>query len=118
MTGNAETGINQLETLTANIKHSQYGFYNDELVFFICTITVDQQNKYESYNKLITLLASVDNSILLKTFLQAHIAAKCGHNDDAINFLKENIEYKNQNKTPLFFYKTKNISDQNAAIFS
>ncbi len=104
MTGNTETGINQLETLTANIKHSQYGFYNDELVFFICTITVDQQNKYESYNKLITLLASVDNSSLLKTFLQAHIAAKCGHNDDAINFLKENTFGDQYIKLPILDY--------------
>ncbi len=101
MSGSVETGVSQLENLKANIQQSKYPFYNDELVFFICNIIIDQQHKYADYPKLLNYLAALDGGSLLKTFLQAHIAYKSGHNDDAINFLKDYSYNSQYIKLPL-----------------
>jgi Tetratricopeptide repeat len=86
--GDVTTGLKQLEDVRVALPKSKYGFYYDEVVFFLCTIEIDGQHDNKAYSRLISYLDNMDKNSLLKAFLQGHIAAKTGHNDEAINYFE------------------------------
>jgi hypothetical protein len=88
MKGNSRNGIAQLEKLRTDINGSKYGFYSDELIFFLCYMDIDVLHNKNNYTKLMGFLQGMDDKSLLKMYLKGYVAAKTAHNDDAINFLE------------------------------
>jgi hypothetical protein len=87
--GNANTGIRTLEALTSTLPKSQYSFYSDEVVFFLCYIETDLVHNKANYNKIMSYTASMDNSSLLKSYLQGYVSARNARNDSAIEYLQK-----------------------------
>ncbi|MES3017573.1 MAG: tetratricopeptide repeat protein [Bacteroidota bacterium] len=85
--GNVSTGMRTLESLAAALPKSQYSFYKDEVVFFLCYIETDLAPNKANYNKIMGFTASMDDTSLLKRYLQGYISAKNGRNDTAISYL-------------------------------
>ena len=88
MHGDAEAGIKQMEEVRGKFTKTKYAFYNDEIVFFICTVDVNMLHDVNSYGKLTGYLNSMEGNSLLKVYLQGYVAVKTAHNDDAIVFLE------------------------------
>ncbi|MDB5006084.1 MAG: Tetratricopeptide repeat protein [Mucilaginibacter sp.] len=104
MTGNAQAGLKQLEELRTELTKTKYDFYNDEVVFFLCNINIDVLHNYNAYPKLITYLSGLENSSLLKVFLEGRIAAKTAHNDEAIAYLEARPKSNQYVSLPLINY--------------
>jgi hypothetical protein len=88
MSGNTQTGIKQLEDLKIALPKTKYGFYNNEVIFFICTADITVVRNANDYTKLIGYLSDMESGSLLKAYLQGYVASKTAHNDDAITFLE------------------------------
>lgn len=89
LSGDIENGTKNLEYLANNLSKTPYAFYKDEVIFFLCYIETDIIKNASSYQKLINYTSSMDNSSLLKNYLQGYIAFRNSHNDDAISYLKK-----------------------------
>lgn len=87
MSGNIQTGYSELEKLRTQIPGSQYAFYKTEVIFFLCIMDIDVMHDRNNYAKLSTYVAGLDSQSILRTYLQGYIAARTGHNDDAIENL-------------------------------
>ncbi|WP_428331035.1 tetratricopeptide repeat protein [Mucilaginibacter sp.] len=87
MNGNVQTGIKQLEVLRTELPKTSYSFYNDEVIFFICSIDINVLHSKNSYNKLISYLSGMENGSLLKVYLQGYVSSKTAHNDETIAYL-------------------------------
>ena len=87
MTGNTQAGIKQLEDLWVALPKTKYGFYKDEVAFFLCNIDFDILHNQNNYARLAPYLSAMDGNSLLKSYLQGYAAYKTGHNDEAIAFL-------------------------------
>ena len=121
MSGNVQAGINQLEKLKTELPQSKFNFYNDEVVFFICTISIDALRNYQAYPQLVTYLSTIDNSSLLKSFLLGNIALKTAHNDDAILYLQASPRSAEYLSMPVMDYLLGNAKlnrmDSGAAVY-
>jgi tetratricopeptide (TPR) repeat protein len=104
MTGNAQAGIKQLEALRAELPKTKYSFYNNEVVFFICTIDINVLHNLNDYSKLMSYLSEMESSSLLKAYLQGYVASKTAHNDDAIAFLEASPNSNQYVKLPAINY--------------
>lgn len=87
ISGNASSGIRTLESLASSIARSPYSFYKDEVVFFLCYIETDLVHNKANYNKIMSLTASMNDSSLLKSYLQGYVSARSAQNDRAIDYL-------------------------------
>jgi hypothetical protein len=87
ISGNISSGIKTLENLSAALPRSSYGFYKDEVVFFLCYIETDLVPDKTNYDKIMALTASMNNSSLLKSYLQGYVSARNAKNDKAISYL-------------------------------
>lgn len=85
--GDANTGIRTLESIALSLPRSPYSFYKDEVVFFLCYIETDLIHNKANYTKIMRLTASMDDTSLLKYYLQGYVSAKNAHNDTAISYL-------------------------------
>lgn len=85
--GNASAGIRTLESMISTLPKSGYSFYKDEVVFFLCYIETDLLHNKANYNKIMDLTATMDNTSLLKSYLQGYVSARNAHNDSAISYL-------------------------------
>jgi len=88
MDGNIQAGVSGLEKVRVQIPDSKYSFYKDEVVFYLCYVNIDVLHNKDCYTKLMTYIAGMDNKGLLKTYLQGYVAAKTGHNEEAITNLE------------------------------
>jgi len=68
---------------------TQYSFYNNEVIFFLCQDNIDVLHNYGSYTTLISYLQGMPDGSLLKSYLQGYVSAKTGHNDEAIDYLEK-----------------------------
>jgi len=84
MQGNIQTGYSQLEKLRIQLQNTKYAFYKEEVIFFLCIMDIDVLHDKSNYAKLSSYLNDLDNQSILKIYLQGYVAAKTGHNDDAI----------------------------------
>jgi len=84
MAGNIEGGVGELEKLRTQVQGTRYAFYKEEIVFFLCYMNTDVLHKKDNYAKLTAYLSDMDSKSLLRIYLQGYVAAKTGHNDDAI----------------------------------
>ena len=85
--GNVSNGIKTLEYLASVLPKTSYSFYKDEVVFFLCYIETDLVHNKANYNKIMGYTASMDNSSLLKSYLQGYVSARNAKNDTAITYL-------------------------------
>jgi len=88
MNGNAGMGIKQLEQLKTELPKTKYSYYNNEVIFFICTIDINVLHNANDYPKLVQYLSEMDGNSLLKAYLHGYAASKTAHNDEAIAFLE------------------------------
>ncbi|MES2109201.1 MAG: tetratricopeptide repeat protein [Bacteroidota bacterium] len=88
MKGNAQYGINQLVELRKLLPKSAYGFYNDEIIWFLCVTDINVLHSKNSYDKLISYISEMDSDGMLKTYLLGYVSSKTGHNDETIKYLE------------------------------
>ena len=88
MTGNVQAGVKKLEDIHDELRKSKLGFYNNEVIFYICTTDINALHNLKDYSKLISYLSEMDESSLLRAYLQGYIAWKTAHNDDEISYLE------------------------------
>ena len=74
MTGNVQSGIKQLEDLWVTLPKTKYGFYKDEVAFFLCNIDIDILHNQNNYARLAPYLSAMDSNSLLKVYLQGYAA--------------------------------------------
>lgn len=87
--GNTTNGIKTLENLTTTLPASNYAFYTKEVVFFLCYIETDLIHHQSNYNKMLGHIGVLENTSLLKTYLQGYISVKYAQNDQAIDYLEK-----------------------------
>ncbi len=85
--GNATRGIKTLESLTSTLPGSAYSFYKDEVIFFVCYIETDLLHNKSNYSKIMGFTSSMDDTSLLKSYLQGYVSARSSRNDSAISYL-------------------------------
>ena len=88
MKGNVQVGIKQLEDLKVQLPKSNYSFYDDEIIWFLCVTDINVLHSKNNYNKLMGYLAGMDNNSMLKVYLQGYVSSKTAHNDETIKFLE------------------------------
>ena len=88
MEGNIASGVSTLERLRTEIPKSKYSFYNDEIIFYLCYSDIDVLHNRNNYEKLAGYIAGLNNKGLLREYLLGYVAAKTGHNDEAIKSLQ------------------------------
>ncbi|MDR3696117.1 tetratricopeptide repeat protein [Mucilaginibacter sp.] len=88
MSGNAQAGVKKLEEIKADLPKTKFAFYNNEVIFFICTIDINVLHNNNDYPRLISMLNEMGSASLLKTYVQGLIASKTAHNDDVIIYLE------------------------------
>jgi len=87
MNGNIQTGVGQIEKLRYQLPDTKYSFYNDEIIFLLCYVDLDVLHNRSNYTRLMSYLTALDSRSVLRIYLQGYVAAKTGHNDEAINDL-------------------------------
>jgi tetratricopeptide (TPR) repeat protein len=88
MSGNIQTGVAQIEKLRYELPDTKYSFYNDEVIFLLCYVDLDVLHNRTNYTKLMSFLTALDSKSVLRIYLQGYVAAKTGHNDEAISYLQ------------------------------
>jgi hypothetical protein len=89
MGGNVQAGVAQMEKLRTQMPNTKYSYYKDEVIFYLCYMDIDVLHNKNNYNKLMGYIAGMDNKDLLRTYLQGYVAAKTGHNEEAINSFQD-----------------------------
>lgn len=85
--GNVQNGLAMLDKLAENLPKSAYEPFFEDVVFNYVYILNDVVHSPQAYAKTMKYTARFSDSSLLKTYLQAYIAAKSGQNDQAIDIL-------------------------------
>jgi tetratricopeptide (TPR) repeat protein len=104
MSGNAQAGVKKLEELHNELTRSKFSFYNNEVIFYLCTSTINALHDLNDYHRLITWLSGMDTTSLLRAYLQGYVAAKTAHNDDVITFLEAAPKSADYIKVPAIDY--------------
>ena len=86
--GNLNQGIALLDRLAENLPKSKYEAFYEEVVFYYSFVLNDIAHSPLAYAKTMKYTSKIANSSLLKTYLQAMVASKSGHTEEAINILQ------------------------------
>ena len=86
MSGNTQAGIARMEKLRLELDNKSMDMYIDEVTFFLCYIEINLLHS-NNYNKLIGYVKQIEDGSGLKNYLGGYVAAKTGHNDEAIQYL-------------------------------
>jgi hypothetical protein len=86
--GNLTQGINMLDKLAETLPQSRYEAFFEEVIFYYSFVLNDIAHSPQAYLKTMKYTAKIANTSLLKTYLQALVATKSGHNDEAIRILQ------------------------------
>jgi hypothetical protein len=88
MSGDIRWGVAELEKLRVQIQSTRYSYYNDEVIFYLCYADIDVLHNRNNYEKLLGYIDGLENKDLLRLYLKGYVAARTGHNEQAI----ENLE--------------------------
>jgi hypothetical protein len=102
--GNVNNGIKTLESLAEALPKTSYSFYQDEVAFFLCYIETDLVHNKANYEKIMDYTESMNNSSLLKSYLQGYVSARDAHNDSAIAYLLKRPKGSNYADFPTLNY--------------
>jgi hypothetical protein len=86
--GNLNQGIAMLDRLAENLPKSKYDAFYEEVVFYYSFVLNDIAHSPLAYAKTMKYTSKISSSSLLKSYLQALVASKSGHNDEAIGILQ------------------------------
>lgn len=95
--GNLQSGIAMLDKLSESLPKSKFEPFYEEVVFYYVFVLNDIAHSPQAYNKTMKYTARIAESSLLKTYLQALVCSKNGHNDEAITILNNRptgVEYQ------------------------
>lgn len=85
--GNMQQGIAMLDQLAENLPQSKFEPFYEEVVFYYAFVLNDIAHSPSAYSKTMKYTARINNTSLLKSYLQALVCMKSAHNDDAIAIL-------------------------------
>lgn len=85
--GNLQQGLSMLDKLAENLPKSSYEPFYEETVFYYAYVLSDVARSPQAYAKTMKYTARIADSSLLKSYLQAYVCARNGHNDEAIEIL-------------------------------
>lgn len=85
--GSVQAGLAMLDKLAENLPKSAYEPFFEDVVFSYIYILNDAVHSTTAYAKTMKYTARFSDDSLLKTFLQAYVAVRNGHNDEAIAIL-------------------------------
>lgn len=86
--GNLSQGIAMLDKLAETLPQSKYEPFFEEVVFYYSFVLNDIAHSPAAYAKTMKYTAKIPGSSLLRTYLQALVSLKSGHNEEAISILK------------------------------
>ena len=104
--GNITNGINLLQNVTAHLPQSGYAMYYDEAVFYTTYLQADVVNDVQAYAKMQQYTARMENSSLLKSYIQGYIALRTGHSTEAIKYFDKCPEGSEYQPYPYLDYLT------------
>jgi len=104
--GNISSGINQLQNVTGRLLQSGYAMFYDEAVFYTTYLQTDVVNDPQAYSKMLHYTSRMDNSSLLKSYIQGYIALRSGHSPEAIKYLDNRPEGNEYQPYPYLDYLT------------
>jgi hypothetical protein len=104
MKGNTQLGIKQLEELRTQLPKSNYNFYDDEVIWFLCITDINVLHSKNNYNKLMIYISGMDNKSMLKVYLQGYVSSKTAHNDETIKFLETSPKFTQYINLPAINY--------------
>lgn len=87
--GNVQTGLAMLDKLAENLPKSTYEPFFEDVVFNYLYVLNDVAHSPSAYAKTMKYTARFAETSLLKTSLQAYVAERNGHNDQAIAILND-----------------------------
>ncbi|RZL44053.1 MAG: tetratricopeptide repeat protein [Pedobacter sp.] len=87
--GNLQSGLNTLDKLAENLPKSSYEPFYEETVFYYAYVLSDVAHAKDAYAKTMKFTARISDTSLLKSYLQAYVCARNGHNDEAIKILAD-----------------------------
>lgn len=85
--GDVQKGVAMLDKLAQNLPRSTYEPFYEEVVFYYSFVLSDLVHAPDAYAKTMKYTDRISDSSLLKSYLQAYVCARNGHNDEAINIL-------------------------------
>jgi len=85
--GDAQKGLAMLERLAQNLPRSTYEPFYEEVVFYYSFVLSDVVHASDAYAKTMKYTARISDNSLLKSYLQAYVCARNGHNEEAIDIL-------------------------------
>ncbi len=86
--GDVQTGLNQLENLAENLPKSTYEPFYEEVIFYYAYILSDVAKSPQAYAKTMKYTNRINDSSLLKTYMQAYVCARNGKSEQAIDLLE------------------------------
>ncbi|WP_316790175.1 tetratricopeptide repeat protein [Pedobacter frigoris] len=86
--GNLQSGIAMLDKLAEGLPSSKFEPFYEEVIFYYAFVLNDIAHSPMAYSKTMKYTARISDSSLLKTYLQALVSSKNGHNDEAISILE------------------------------
>jgi len=95
--GNLQAGIAMLDKLSEGLPKSKFEPFYEEVVFYYVFVLNDIAHSPSAYSKTMKYTARISDSSLLKTYLQALVCSRNGHNDEAIRILNgrpTGVEYQ------------------------
>ncbi|EDM36322.1 hypothetical protein PBAL39_11477 [Pedobacter sp. BAL39] len=85
--GSLDSGMAMLNNLSESLPKSTYEPFYEEVVFYYAYVLNDIAHSAAAYQKTMKYTARIADTSLLKSYLQAMVSAKNGHNDEAIRIL-------------------------------
>lgn len=87
--GDLQAGLNMLDKLAENLPKSSFEPFYEETIFYYVYVLTDVAHSTQAYTKTMKYTGRIAESSLLKTYLQAYVCSRTGHNDEAIATLLE-----------------------------
>jgi tetratricopeptide (TPR) repeat protein len=85
--GNLNTGISMLDKLAEQLPKTTYQPFYEEVVFYYAYVLSDIAHSPEAYSRTMKYTEKISDTSLLKSYLQAYVCIRNGHNDQAIEIL-------------------------------
>jgi hypothetical protein len=85
--GNLAAGTAMLDKLAENLPKSAFEPFFEEVIFYDALVLSDVAKSPDAYAKIMKYTARFNGSSLLKTYIQAYISLRTGHNEQAIKIL-------------------------------
>lgn len=87
--GNLAAGLDMLDKLSETLPKTTYEPFYEEAVFYYAYVLTEIAHSPEAYNKTMKYSERIEDTSLLKAYLQAYVCSRSGHNDEAIAILSK-----------------------------